>query len=227
MSVENKIFLACLSISSLLHISVIGFPAALLNNTAPARQPVEIVYMKKPPPSAFLPEKKEKKSSSVRETSVVNRAVLDTGSVLDKKMSVPAYLERLRNIDRPLRPHMFKPQAVSAKKKVTLPPAVLPPEGIGNPTYQGYYAGVREKIRRAAYENYRHAAQGGVFVSFIVSRNGSLRAVKVLDERSTASNYLRETASRSVVNAAPFARFPRELDYDELTFNVMISFEIE
>ncbi len=227
MSIENRIFLSCVSISFLLHISVIAFPSALFNNMRPVRRPVEIVYIKKPAQPAVTPEKEKKKDRAVKEPSAVNPAVIGAGSVLDRKRPVPAYSERLRNAAAPLRPHLLKPQAVSGKKKITMPPAVLPPEGIGNPSYQGYYSAVREKIRRSAYENYRQAAQGGVFVSFIVSRNGSLKAVKVLDERSTDNDYLRETASRSVANAAPFSPFPRELDYDELTFNVMISFEIE
>lgn len=229
MSAENKIYLVFLFLSFLLHISFIGFPLFILRNAQRIKQPVEIVYIKKIPP-VKPPEKQikaEKRDQPLQKKGAVNAAVIEARSVLDRKKPLPEYSDRLLSAAAPLRPQMFKPQPVAGRKKVTLPPAALPSEGIGNPSYQHYYGSVREKIRRAAYDNYKQAAQGDVFISFIVSRDGSLKAVRIMDERSTGSAYLKETASRSVLNAAPFSKFPKELDYDELTFNVMISFEIE
>ncbi|MFA5320591.1 MAG: TonB family protein [Candidatus Omnitrophota bacterium] len=225
MSAENKIYPVFLSLSLVLHISFIGFPLFILRNAHRIKQPVEIVYIKKKPPEKQI--KAEKRDQPLQKKGPVNAAVIEARSVLDRKKPLPEYSDRLLSAAAPLRPQMFKPQPVAGRKKVTLPPAALPSEGIGNPSYQNYYGSVREKIRRAAYDNYKQAAQGDVFISFIVSRDGSLKAVRIMDERSTGSAYLKETASRSVLNAAPFSKFPKELDYDELTFNVMISFEIE
>jgi len=231
MGAESKIYLACFSLSVFLHISLIGFPSFILHNGRRLKQPVEIVYIKKLPPVMVSPEKQvkpEKRNQPLQKNGAVNAAVIEARSVLDRKRPVSVSAGRiLPAAVPPVRPQMLKPQPVQGRKKVTLPPAALPSEGIGNPSYQNYYGNVREKIRKSAYDNYKQAAQGDVFISFIVSRNGSLKAVKIMEEKSTGSAYLKETASRSVLNAAPFSAFPKELDYDELTFNVMISFEIE
>jgi TonB family protein len=66
-----------------------------------------------------------------------------------------------------------------------------------------------------------------VYLSFIISTEGYLREVRLVEEKSSFSPYLREIALRSIKEASPFPDFPKELDYPQLTFNVVISFEIE
>ncbi|MFA5275493.1 MAG: energy transducer TonB [Candidatus Omnitrophota bacterium] len=124
-----------------------------------------------------------------------------------------------------MKPVLVKPDVISIRKKITLPPVDL--DKINNPSYISYYQIVREKIRRAAYQNYTHADTGEVYVTFVISNDGYLRESRLVAERSTAVGYLRETALRSVKDASPFPNFPKELDYRELSFNVVISFEIE
>jgi outer membrane biosynthesis protein TonB len=48
-----------------------------------------------------------------------------------------------------------------------------------------------------------------------------------VEEKSSADVYLTEIALKSVNDASPFPKFPTELDYFQLSFNVIISFEIE
>lgn len=124
-----------------------------------------------------------------------------------------------------LKPLTIKPDVISVKKKVTLPALDL--AKMNNPTYIGYYQLVRERIRRAAYQNYSHTETGEVYLSFVISQQGLLRDVRLIEERSSSSHYLRDIAQRSVKNASPFPPFPRELNYPQLSFNVIISFEIE
>ncbi|MBN1913251.1 MAG: TonB C-terminal domain-containing protein [Candidatus Omnitrophica bacterium] len=123
------------------------------------------------------------------------------------------------------KPALAKPDIISIKKKITLP--VFEPNKINNPSYISYYQIVREKIRRSAYQNYARTETGEVYLSFVIFSDGSLKELKLSEEKSAASPYLREVASRSINEASPFPAFPEELDYPQLSFNIVISFEIE
>lgn len=150
----------------------------------------------------------------------------------------PEVAQAKQNILRPVKemprgggfakPAFSKPDFVVVKKKVTLPSINLNNlDKINNPTYVSYYQVVREKIRRAAYQNYGKTEEGEVYLSFIISSDGGIRDIRLVDEKSSGNSYLRETALRSIRDAAPFPAFPKDLDYPELSFNIVISFEIE
>ncbi len=126
------------------------------------------------------------------------------------------------------RPVVTKPDVIAVKKKITLP-AVTPLDidKIDNPSYISYYQIVREKIKRAAYQNYSRTDVGEVYLSFIIARDGYLRDIRLAEDKSCVNVYLREIALRSLKDASPFPNFPKELDYPYLSFNVVISFEIE
>ena len=123
------------------------------------------------------------------------------------------------------KPALIKPDTIAIKKKITLPALAL--DKIGNPSYISYYQVVCEKIRRAAYQNYNRNETGEVYITFIISDAGYLKDVRLVEEKSRATDYLKNIAMVSVRNASPFPRFPKELDYSQLSFNVVISFEVE
>ena len=123
------------------------------------------------------------------------------------------------------KPTFTSPDFTAIKKKITLPAIEM--AKINNPSYISYYQIVREKIRRSAYQNYTHSETGEVYISFIISNDGLIKGVRLVDERSSTNDYLRNIALRSVNDAAPFPNFPKELDYPQLSFNIIISFEIE
>ncbi len=118
-----------------------------------------------------------------------------------------------------------KPEISMSKKKITLPAVDM--DKINSPSYISYYQIVREKIRRAAYQNYSRTEVGEAYVTFIISNDGVLKESRLVSEKSSSSPYLREIASKSIREATPFPIFPKELDYSQLSFNVVISFEIE
>lgn len=123
------------------------------------------------------------------------------------------------------KPILIKPDIIAVKKKIVLPP--IDTDKISNPSYMSYYQLVRERIRRAAYQNYSRAETGEVYFSFVIFSNGALKEVQLVEEKSSSSQYLKGVALRSIKEAASFPAFPKELDYPQLSFNVVISFEIE
>ncbi|MDI6758435.1 MAG: hypothetical protein QMD94_01995 [Candidatus Omnitrophota bacterium] len=124
-----------------------------------------------------------------------------------------------------IKPELMKTDIIAVKKKISLPAVAL--EKINNPAYISYYQIVREKIKRAAYQNYTRNETGEVYISFIISSFGELKNIQLIEEKSSPSMYLRDVALRSLSDTSGFPAFPKELDYPQLSFNVIISFEIE
>ncbi len=123
------------------------------------------------------------------------------------------------------KPNFSSPAMISIRKRVTLPEIEIPK--IDNPSYISYYQIVREKIRRSAYKNYTRNEIGEVYISFVISNDGDIRDIRLIEPKTSASDYLKGIASRSVKDASPFPSFPKELDYPQLSFNIVISFELE
>ncbi|KPK97281.1 MAG: hypothetical protein AMJ95_09940 [Omnitrophica WOR_2 bacterium SM23_72] len=123
------------------------------------------------------------------------------------------------------KPAFLKPDTLAVKKKISFPSPEL--DKINNPVYLSYYQIVREKIKRAAYQSYTGKEVGEVTVSFVIINNGHLQELRLIEQKSVLSPYLREIALRSIKDAAPFPTFPKELDYPQLSFNLAITFEVE
>lgn len=123
------------------------------------------------------------------------------------------------------KPKLTKPDIISVKKIIQLKSTDI--GKIKNSTYLNYYQIVREKIRRCAYQNYTRSDTGQVYMTFVVLADGALGDLKLINEKSTPNVYLKNIALRSIRRASPFPSFPPELNYPKLTFNVIISFEIE
>jgi TonB family protein len=188
---------------------------------------IEISYIKKP----AVKKQEQRKTMPMK-----NEPLLDLSSrVSMNKRNPPPFIDRdassksnLQAVRKELpfeRPALIKPDIIAIKKKITLPAVDL--GKIGSPSYISYYQIVREKIRRAAYQNYNRNDTGEVYITFIISSAGYLKDVRLIEEKSVAAEYLKVIALNSVKNASPFPNFPKELDYPQLSFNVVISFEVE
>ncbi|MDD5130680.1 MAG: hypothetical protein PHS66_06525 [Candidatus Omnitrophica bacterium] len=162
---------------------------------------------------------KEPVSSAQRNVPVSARQIRKPQSrtlILDKHGQKPAVFSK---------PAFVSSEVMAIKKKITLPAIEM--SRINNPSYINYYQIVREKIRRSAYQNYTHSVTGEVYASFIISNDGYVKDVRFIEEKTTVNDYLKNIALRSVRDASPFPNFPKELDYPQLSFNIIISFEIE
>jgi len=191
-------------------------------------QKMEVSYLKP------IQENKERPTHSLRTLNKEPFLKMSAKITADKRTPPPfvdkdSLFSKTRTINSRqglfTKPEFAKPDIIAVKKKITLPAVDI--ERINNPTYISYYHIVREKIRRAAYQNYTRTETGEVYLSFVISNVGDIKRIRLVEEKSASSQYLREIALRSISDAAPFPNFPIELDYPQLSFNVVISFEIE
>jgi len=218
---EGKSFRFALLISIIIHGIVFLNPSALKFLSAKLQEKnIEINYLKLQPIRSSKLEENQKKEIDLKHTH----------SDKIKKLPPPPFVKRdeifKENIRTSLsRPILPKPDIISIKKIIQLKPVDM--EKINNPIYINYYQTIREKIRRCAYQNYSRSDTGQVYLTFIVISDGNLGEVRINEEKTEANFYLKQVALKSIKDASPFPVFPKELDYPQLTFNVIISFEVE
>ena len=220
------------AISLLAHGAIfIQGPSLNLFVPTPKEHKMEVRYIKESLEVKPLPKHQSKldmQKSISRQDPFLK---LDSKVVADRRVP-PPYIQQNKgpkalpgNFSEFPKPNFTSPDLMIIKKKITLPPIEM--AKIDNPSYITYYQIVREKIRRSAYQNYTQNITGEVYVSFIISNDGYIRGVRLVEEKTTANDYLENIALRSVKDASPFPNFPKELDYPQLSFNIIISFELE
>jgi outer membrane biosynthesis protein TonB len=204
---------------------------------APKEQLIKVRYLKKEELQSKLHSKPLVKPGSAKALPKPEPFLkLDSKVVAgaDKRVP-PPYVEKEENLKGSkvlankspelAKPAFSSPDIMMTKKKVVLPKIEM--ARINNPSYISYYQIVREKIRRSAFQNYTHNEIGEAYVTFIISNDGYIKDVRLIEAKTSASDYLKGIAVRSVRDASPFPNFPKELDYPRLSFNIIISFEIE
>jgi TonB family protein len=225
---SDKVFQITLLISLAAHVIILSRnPNLNLSPIKKIQQSLEVRYVKPPKEIASEP-----KAHGQRK---IDPFLKFTQKITAEKRNPPPFIDKNDMFNKAGRktladsgftkPPIIKPDIIAIKKKISMPLVDL--DKINNPSYLGYYQIVREKIRRAAYYNYTRTEIGEIYVSFTISSNGNLKEARLVDEKSSQNYYLREIALRSVKDASPFPVFPKELDYPTLSFNVVISFEIE
>lgn len=230
---DNKTLRIALFVSLIVHGGIVFLPHLRSMSPIDESKKMKLTYLKAESEEVM----RLKKQLSKRDIGHKERLSARQGAVL--KTPLPKWDDlayKANAANRPLpfsrqdnfvtnKPQLSKPDVISVKKKIALTPLEL--NKITNPSYISYYQIVREKIRRCAYQNYTSQDTGEVYISFVIGADGNLTKSKVIDEKSTLNNYLKEIAIKSLQGASAFPTFPKDLDYPELTFNVIISFEIE
>ncbi|MCX5697315.1 MAG: TonB family protein [Candidatus Omnitrophica bacterium] len=227
---SDKAFQIALIISICTHGVILSQnPNFSVSSSPRIKQNPEVKYIKPPKQEKTLPK------VAMPQKGYISKTSLQAGS---HKISLPNSIniktiqmqnqnqKNIANIREPIaiKPSITKPDIIAVKKKITLPPVDL--DKIDNPSYVSYYQIVREKIRRCAYQYYTRTEQGEVYLSFVISNDGYVREIRVVEEKSSSNPYLLEISVKSIKEAAPFPNFPKELDYQQLSFNVVISYEI-
>jgi len=212
----NRVFQITLLVSLITH-GVILFQNAGFNTSRVDQklEETELSYIKtKKLPKKIIEKKPAKKAPLLK---------LTTKTTLEKKVP-PPFLGKKREINF-AKPILKKPDIISVKKKIKL--FNSGGEKINNTNYMNHYQFVYEKIRRYLFMNYSGTETGEVNLTFVITKDGYLEDYRIIDTESSPNTYLREVVVRSLKNAEPFPVFPKELDFPRLSFNVIVSFEIE
>jgi len=216
---SNQILHVTFIISLLVH-GIILSQSPNLNpfSPAPKEQKIEVRYIKENPQVGALQPKASPKPGLQRQFLNSDPFLKLDSKIVTGSRIPPPYVQFTK-------PTFGSPDLTAIKKKIFLPPIDM--AKIDNPSYINYYQIVREKIRRSAYQNFTRNETGEVYISFIISNDGLIKDVRLVGEKTSANDYLKDIALRSVNDASPFPNFPKELDYPQLSFNIIISFEIE
>jgi hypothetical protein len=233
--ISNRAFQFTLLISAAVHVAVLFQNNSLLNSTAQHNKNKEelvgISYLKllenDIAPAKEPGLKLEVPLSLVSRITAAKRApppFIDREGA-PKERNIPFFAKNSLFAPSLLKKPEVSPDIIAVKKRISLPRVDI--DKINNPLYLNYYQIIREKIRRCAYQNYAITDTGEVYISFIVSSMGYLEERRLVDEKSSPNVFLRDIALKSINDASPFPKFPPELNYAQLSFNVIISFEIE
>lgn len=223
---ENKIFKYALITSICIHIFFIV--VLLITNIQYYREDkekvVEVIYQSQTIQEKTLSEQ-QKHIKSVRS---------------EKKLSIPQLLTQRDHV--PPQPLHDKEKALvklkmgekssirinkfGEKRQIKIP--MLDSDKMMGSRYMTYHEQVREKIRNRAYfyVDDPEFESGEVYLTFVLASSGDLKQVKVIHDKTQANNYLRSVGMRSIKESSPYPSFPKDLNYPELTFNVVISFEM-
>jgi TonB family protein len=226
---SDRIFQIAFIISLIAHGAILvqnsnlNFPVLRQNK----EQNPEVKYVKAPPE-----EKKVSENQPLKKEPLLKLPLKITADnripppFIDKESIFKDNNKKIASANQNfIKPALIKPDIIAIKKKITLP--AIDMDKINNPSYISYYQIIREKIKRAAYQNYTGSQVGEVAVSFIVSNEGYLKEIRLSEEKSSPSAYLREIALKSIKDASPFPNYPKELEFQQLSFNLVITFEIE
>ena len=211
MNPGNSIKIAFI-ISMLFHTFIVLGPAMnILLQKSPVRQ-YEITYSR----AAEKPNVKEK--------TYVKTAQIRKGRLLAQVQRKIQKTKTAQKQQAQPKKDIIQPAAKDKDADIIIPPL---PAGIEKmPAYLDYVQSVREKIKRVASSRYRQASTGGeVLLHFVLLSDGSLSAVKIVNDRSCSDQKLRQLAREAIEYASPFEPFPQDLDYKQLSFSVVISFE--
>lgn len=115
------------------------------------------------------------------------------------------------------------------RPKVSIP--VFKAEKMTNPQYLSYENAIRTKIRNRAYflldELMTEAdlEPGEVYLTFLITSDGVLKEIQIIEEKTQANDFLRKVSLMSVKEASPFPPMP-DNKYPEITYNITISYEV-
>ncbi|MFA6378305.1 MAG: hypothetical protein WCX16_00805 [Candidatus Omnitrophota bacterium] len=219
---EDRIFRYSLIISLVIHILALWkLSYSNLHFKVKTVKKIEVIY-----PTFALQKKIDPPAVPVQKGMKVD--LRQQVKAAQEQKNISSFMKDLSKMKDEFIQQAQKPKIAEHKKhkrRVSVPAVEM--REIKNPQYIQYYQVVRSRIKDRAYANYGKFDAGEVYLTFILDAKGSLKRIKVIEERTRANQYLRQISMRSVEESSPFPPFPDELHYPELSFNVVISYEVE
>lgn len=233
---EKKLFLTGLLFSFLAHAVVIGLLSlshSRLSLFSKKSRSIEITYQKIKP---LTGKKKEIVVKDFKVLKSLKTKQKQKVEVLSKKGDMFSVIgDRIKDISKLsgnlLASHKKNPtiSMLDVGRKITLLP--MGTTKITNPKYITYNDDMRAVIshnikkRAYAYVNHRDFEAGKVYLTFVLSSSGVLKQLQIIDSKTSANEYLRNVALKSIKESNPFPPFPLGFNYPEFTFNLLISFQ--
>jgi len=222
---DDKIFRLSLVVSLLAHVIVLAsLFYANIHYFKRFEKNMEIIYQ------AALKEAPPPKDPARRVRSIRRPPEKIEPEILSHQEKIPLpRLKESRKKIKKVNPFLGKKELRSSsegKRFVSVP--MLNSTKISNPKYLNYHERIRSKIRDRAYVyvDSPEFETGEVYLTFVLLSDGALRDVKIHEDKTQANDYLKDVGLRSIRDSSPFPPFPEDLQYPELTFNVVISFKI-
>ena len=229
---ENKIFSFALVLSLLLHIlALIQFS---YNRSHYVREGVpqsEITYQPVKVTKADNQTRRSSLKDSPSSSNLKSKALADKKINLGNKVFFNSSLASpfMKDLDKSSekisvnKNQMVTLDSRSTNRQVTLP--TIKSDKIDNPVYLHYYEIIRDKVKDRAYLNYAGTDTGEVYLTFVLTSDGSLKEIRLIEEKTSASKYLKNISLKSIRDSCPFPSFLHDLKYPELSFSVLIKFE--
>ncbi len=225
---ENRIIYYSLVGSCLIHLCFLAVSYFILPPLNKAKvKSMEIRYHAQPKPKVVERPARIESVSNLKESRKVY--AVSPKDLVEKQLTSPTFLRDPAKLTRRIDVADKQPIKMSnlvEKRSVSVPVVVT--QKITNPNYVGYNDRIRDKIRNRAYfyiDDPQFQA-GEVYLTFVITADGNLKDLQIIPQRSQANEYLQNVGLRSVKESSPFAPFPADLKYPELSFNVVISFEV-
>ncbi|MBI5149378.1 MAG: TonB C-terminal domain-containing protein [Candidatus Omnitrophica bacterium] len=233
-ALESNLFFCGLAASAFIHgtliagLSLPGFRVPVV--VKPART-IEVTYeavRKEPVKGAARAKEVEViKSDQVPSSPPVDIKVLSRDSG-----AFPSFQESIQEVSRSVQDLAFNSKKAPPMKvfehERTISIPMLQSEKITDPRYLSYTQNIRQRIKQRAYfyADNPGFGSGEVYLTFVLSSAGLLEGVQIIKEKTAANAYVQQVGVRSIQESAPFPPFPSDLNFPELTFNVIISFEV-
>lgn len=229
MNKDNRIFYYSILISLCIHVVVITVLSIKRAQTLVTKtKQMEVTYQD------IKTKHSSNKESAFKDVKLVKEMPKpQTVKALSKEFGSSTMMqEKFHDLTKPANTFQSSKVAVPTiagldkERKITIP--LLKSEKISSPQYLSYNDSIRQRIRQRAYAyvESEEFQSGEVYLTFALGSDGSLKDIKVIEQKTRASQFLKDLGIRSIREAAPFPAFPKDLNYPELTFNVVISFEV-
>ena len=210
---EDKIFRFSLTVSFLLHALVIA-SLFYANFQYEQKKPhaTEVVYQKLPPDSQEEFFKKHSIKSIKGQKEQIKPEVFPI-----RNAGHSPELDSLGKRQMKLGAHKKQPlkmTSLDGGRHIVVP--LIESEKISNPKYLNYHDRIRDKIKNRAYfyvDDPRFDV-GEVYLTFVLLSDGSLKAIKIIDNKTMANDYLRSVGLQSIKESSPFPPFPTDLKYN-------------
>ncbi|MDD5737428.1 MAG: TonB family protein [Candidatus Omnitrophica bacterium] len=226
----DKTFKTTLLFSAVLHIFLLFNWPFYRHIFTDRKKPgnIEITYLK---PEVIREKPEQAPKRSVPQPEVSKPAKLVEAAKPEEKAKAEAAKKEAVKA-KPAAPEGIAPvQKEPSRAKVVIKQPVVPRiQATASVDMQGlrlmptsYSQTVRNKII-SRLDTMKSGVEGEVYVRFIVTSDGGLKDIRIVDEKSSTNGFLRSAAFAAVRDAAPFAEFPAGVNLPEIAFTCEISF---